>query len=215
MTVGESMVFEITCTGTNVYAREVRFLLEQEGIKPFAPYISGKEDLLCAQILALKDVEFCSIEKIGKRVVVNVRLSAFSQVEKDEGCMYATRSGEILNMTVLRGTPLKKVGDHVLAGECLAGNWIEGANGGQVRVEIIARVRLACAWEGFVQATTEEEAFAKAYLEGEFSTLDTILSVEAFKKEGIAQEEIAQEGISQEEGYYVKIAYERIEKINL
>ena len=101
VTSSERLVFEITFAGTDVYAREVKTLLEQEGIKPFAPYVAGKEDVLCAQLLALDGVEFCSIKKIGKRVVVEMRTSPFMQTQTDRNCMFSKSRGEILDMVVL------------------------------------------------------------------------------------------------------------------
>ena len=129
-----------------------------------------------------------------------MRTAPFPQTDTNWERMDAKHSGTIVKMTVLRGTPLKGVGDRIQTGEPLVGNWIEDEKGGQVRGEIIARVRIACAWAGVVEAETEEEAFAKAYLDGGFTPFDTLLDVECAPVEG---------------GYHVTIAYETVEKINL
>ncbi len=198
--LSQSFVFDIQFTGTNIYAREAKMALEEAGITPFKPYVKGKEDVVCAKLLALQDVEFCSVKKIGHRVVVETRLSPFSERRKKQGVMSATHSGRITAMTVLRGSPLKSVGDEVRRGEPLVGDWLEGVDGGQVRVEIIARVRIACTRESVIEADTPEEAFAIAYLALELGERDILTKTEIREKDGL---------------YLVKMDHERIEVWNL
>lgn len=197
--LSEPLVFGIEFAGTNIYAREAEMALKEVGITPFAPYVKGKEDLVCAKLLTIDDVEFCSVQKIGHRVVVEIRTSPFPTLELKTGVMQAQRGGTIVAITVLRGSPLKKIGDTIQAGEPLVGDWFEGVDGGQVRVEIIARVRIACTWEGNVEATSEEEAFAKAYLELGLQDA-TITGKEITENNGL---------------YHVAIAYEWVERWNL
>lgn len=198
--LSDSLVFEIECTGTNIYAREVSMALGEVGITPFSFYEKGKEDLVCAKLLAIDDVEFCSVKKIGHRVVVEIRTSPFFTPTLRSGMMQAQRSGTIVAITVLRGSPLKKIGDVVQTGDPLVGNWFETVDGGQVRVEIIARVRIACTWEGNVEAKDEEEAFAKAYLELGLQDAVAVTKKEIAENNGL---------------YHVAIGYEWVERWNL
>lgn len=195
----EPLVFEIELKGTEIYAREAQIALEEVGITPFSPYAEGKEDVVCAKLLGLDGVEYCSVEKVGHRVIVEMRTSPFPKTETNKNAMQAKHGGRIVAMTVLRGTPLKKIGDTIREGETLVGNWFETEDGGQVRVEIIARVRIACAWEADVEAESAEEAFAKAYLLLELSSGDTLKDKEITENNGI---------------YRVKIDYETIETVN-
>ncbi len=161
----DRFVFKVEYVGTDVYARETRIFLERAGIKPFFPYASGKEDWVCSQILALDGVEYCSIKKSGSRLIVETRLSPFASEYAQTGKMQANYTGELLALTVLRGTPLVKVGDRVELGQAIVDDCFSLEDGGQVRVEIIARARFSCVWECDVNAKTAEEAFAIAYLE--------------------------------------------------
>ena len=113
--------------------------------------------------------------------------------------MVAKHSGTIRSITVLRGTALKKVGESVNAGDILVENAFEDERGGQVRVEIIARVRIACVWESEIHAESAEEAFAQGYLGLGLSEKDEI------KKTEITQTET---------GYFARIEYEVIETLN-
>ncbi len=196
--LSEPLIFSIDFTASDVYARETQIALEEAGIKLYAPYKEGKEDLVCSKLLALKGVEFCSIQKVGHRLLVEIRTSPFPERNMDDGVMQAKHSGTIVAMAVLRGTPLKKVGETVAEGETLVGNWFETQEGGHVRVEIIARVRIACAWEGLVEAATAEEAFAKVYL-----------------ALGISDEELIKTELAEQDGgYFVRMEYAATETIN-
>ena len=161
----DRFVFKVEYVGTDVYARETRIALEKAGIKTFAPYTSGKEDWVCSQILALDGVEYCSIKKSGTRLIVETRLSPFASEYAQTGKMYSEYTGELIALTVLRGTPLVKVGDKVEQGQAIVDDCFSLEGGGQVRVEIIARARFSCVWEREIHAETAEEAFASAYLE--------------------------------------------------
>lgn len=170
----DRFVFDVEFVGSDVYARETYAALEEAGIRPFAPYVSGKEDVVCARLLSIDNVEFCSVKKTGFRVQVEIRTSPFSTDSWQDGNMIAKHSGELVSLTVLKGTPLKKKGDFINAGEPLVGNWFSTEDGGQVRVQSIARARIACTYEGEISAATGEEAFAAAYLEAGISEMDTL-----------------------------------------
>ena len=195
----QPLVLAVEFVGTNVYARETYQALDEAGIALFSPYPQGQEDSVCAKLLAIEDVEFCSVKKVGYRIVVETRLSPFPKTHLQTGVMRAKRAGEILSMTVLRGTPLAKIGDTVREGDSLVGDWFSTESGGQVRVEIIARVCIACTYEVDVEADDEETAFAKAYLAQGFTSQDTIQEKSVEKINGL---------------YRVKIFYRTIETMN-
>jgi hypothetical protein len=195
----QPFVFSIEVTGTEVYAREARIALDEAGIKPFSRFRGEETDLVCAKLLALDGVEFCSVKKEGGRVIVEMQTSPFSERKLNGQSMVAKHSGELIALTVLRGTPLKKVGETVRAGETLAENCFYTEDGGQVRVEIIARARIACVWEEEIEAETKEEAFAKGYLAVGFSDLDELKKITVEEKGTL---------------YRVRLEYEAVETWN-
>ena len=193
----DRFVFSVEYVGTSVYARETRIALEQAGVKLFAPYEGGKEDLICAQILALDGVEYCSVKKSGGKLIVETRLSPFANEYAKAGNMQSKHSGELVALTVLRGTAVAKIGESVQIGQTLVDDHFFVEGGGQVRVEIIARARFLCVWEGEIDVETEEEAFATAYLEiGENTE--------------ITQREIMKNG----NGFHVKLVYTATQSMN-
>ena len=193
-------VFSVEFTGSKVYAREAYAVLEEAGIKPFAPYKQENVDLVCARLLALDGMEFCSVKKYGHRVQVELRLDEKEKREVQKGAFQSKYTGEIIALTVLRGTALKQVGDFVQAGEWIAGDWFSVEQGEQVRVEIIARARIACTYESAIEAETAEEAFATAYFALGLETADVITEKSVGKAENGK--------------FLVKLAYEITQTIN-
>lgn len=197
----DSYVFDVEFVGSAIYAREAYQILEQGGVKPFAPYSHKNADWICSQMLALDGVEFCSVKKSGFRVRMEVRLADFSNPSHSRGAMQVQHTGELVALTVLRGTALKKIGEKVQQGETLVGDWFSTEQGEQVRVEIIARARIACVYEANIEAVDAESAFAAGYLALNLSDGDCVKAHTAVQ---------LQEGL-----FRVRIAYEAVEQMNL
>ena len=170
----DSLVFTVRMTGSAVYEREAKIVLESVGITPFSPFREEKIDLVCAQLLGLDGVEFCSVRKNGFFVEVDIRCGPFERKWLQTGALKASRGGELLELTVIKGAPKKKIGDIVQAGEVLVDDLLVTENGGQVRVETVARAQIGCVYEGDFAVETAEEAFALAYLQLNLSDKDTI-----------------------------------------
>lgn len=195
----QPLVLAVDFVGSDCYRYEALRILDEVGIRKFSPYKWGQEDWVCAKLLALDGVEFCTLKKVGNRLAVEIRLSPFPSISTEKGNMQAKHDGEVLAITVLRGSPLKQVGDRVRKGETLVENHFITEDGGQVRVEIIARVCMACVWEGEIEAESEEEAFAKAYLAVGLTDQD-VMGKTTIKNNG--------------KSYRVAINYQAIETIN-
>ena len=193
-------VFSVETVGTSVYKREAVAALEEVGIAPFRRYDDKEIDGVCAKLLALDGVEYCSVRKTGGRVLVEIRESPFQTRTVNEKSMTAKHTGTVLAMAVLRGTPLKKIGEEIKTGETLVENCFYSQDGGQVRVEIIARVRIGCVWEEEIEAEGEEEAFATAYLQVGLTPLDELKKRTIEKKDGC---------------YHVRLEYEAVETWNM
>ncbi len=196
----DSFVFGIDFVGSAVYAREARAALEEYGVTPFARYSHQNEDLICAKLLALDGVEFCSVQKKGLRVQVEMRLGELPAKGLVKGNMLARHEGTLLSLTALRGTALKRAGESVVLGEPLVGGWFATDGGTEVQVEAIARASIACVYEERVSAEDSESAFADAYLQLGLSANDRI-----------TEKSVTETG----DGYLVHIAYVAIESFNL
>lgn len=198
-----TFTFGVEFVGTDVYARECRIALEKGGIKPFAPYKKDKEDWICSQLLKLSGVEYCSIKKIGLYTRVEMRMSPFLEARVEKESMLAKHTGVLRSLTVLKGTPFKKVGEEVGVGDLLVENVFYTQAGEQVCVEPIAKAVIECVFEQEIEAENAEIAFAKGYL-----------SLGLSEKDEIKSKEIIQSPET-ERLFYVKIGYTVIETVNL
>ncbi len=196
----DTLVLGVELVGSNVYVRESLAVLEEHGIRVGLPYRKGKEDSVCSKLLSLRGVEFCSVQKSGLYVRVELRVSDEFPVPVRAGAYTVQHSGQILGMTVLSGTPLKTTGDTVQAGETLVGDYFVTPSGEQVKTEVVARAVIACTYEAIVEAEDEDCAFAVAYLLAGIGENDNLTEKSVTPANG---------------GYAVKLSYTAVESFNL
>ncbi len=196
----DNLTLGIEVVGDTPYTREALALLDERGIRPFAPYASEKTELVTAGLLRLRGVEFCSVQKRGFWVRVELRKSPLTTEGLRKESLYAARSGVARQISVLRGTPLKQAGDRVEKGELIVGNWSEGEDGEKRTVEPMARVVIECTYEAlFPLGTQEEIAFAESYL-----------ALELGERDSVEEKRIAQTA----EGVRVTILYAITQSVN-
>ena len=196
----DSFVFGVDFTASSVYAREALQTLETRGIKPFAKYKSDEIDLICAELMRLDGMEFCSVKKRGLRLQVEMRLSSFTKPSMQSGDMLARHTGTILSISALKGTPLCKVGDEVRISQPLVGAYVQKSDGEKVKTTAIARASIACVYENVFDVNSEEEAFANGYLCAGLSQADTLINRVAERRDN---------------GYFVRLEYVANEAFNL
>ena len=138
------IVLRMEFVGANVYKREVVAILKEEGIALFAPYQTGKEELLESRILTLDGVEFCSVQKYGNAVRIELRTNAFATAKRETGSLVAPKSGIVVQAVVLGGTILKQSGEEVQEGETLLADYFLTAEGERVSTTAIGKVKLLC-----------------------------------------------------------------------
>ena len=172
----DGLVFGVKITGEQAYAREARMALDKHGIKMLHPYNEKKADSIAAELLRVKGVEFCSLQKHGLFVYVEMQTSPFLEQTRVRGDMKAKYSGTLLSLTALSGTLLKKAGDSVQAGDALVGAYVQTESGERKSVDAVARAYIACTYEQSFDAATQEQAFAQAYLQMALTDNDTLQS---------------------------------------
>ena len=155
------LVLRIEVVGSTVYEREVRSLLREKGIRLFSVYPENKEEVLASKILAFEGVEFCSVQKRGNTVRVEIRQSVLPLTCNEEGDLIAVRSGTLQSAVVLGGTLLKKPGESVCEGESLIGGYMI-RNDEKSPSRVVAKVRLYCVEQ--LIAESEELAYAQSVL---------------------------------------------------
>lgn len=195
-----TLVLGVEFVGSRVYAREAVAVLEEYGVRTFVPYKSGNEDLVCSKLLALRGVEFCSVKKFGLYLRVEMHLNDEMPVPIRAGAYKAQHTGVITELTVLRGTPVKNVGDSVVNGEVLIADYFTTVSGEKVRVDAVGRACIACVYESVIPVETEEEAFATAYLSAGIEESDVLTETRVTPTKN---------------GFAVRLAYRAVESFNL
>lgn len=161
----QNFIFQIKIVGETSYQREILQALEQGGLSVYNLYSDENNDKICAEIFKLDGVSFCSIQKQGVTLRVEVQTDPFTKPTLRQGDMLSNHDGTVLSVCAMRGTAQVKKGDEVKRGQTLVGGYFCKQSGEQVSVEVIATAKLLCDYQVRIQAETEEEAFAIAYLQ--------------------------------------------------
>lgn len=162
--IADGFVLNIERTGSSAYSREVTEILSRHGVKKFAPYPKNRANEICAELLSLDGVSYCSLKKTGVTVKVELRLSPFVSASPKTGDMTAKHTGVLISAAVLRGTPLKRMGETVYSGETVVGAYMLKEDGARVNSLAIARIVLRCEYKEELAFPTSEEALAFALL---------------------------------------------------
>lgn len=159
----ETRVLRICVTGNgSSYRSDVERILGEQGVHFGGSFPSDVSPIVQA-VLALPRVSFCSVKGEGGVLTVEVEVS-------DDNVVWGSQpfrspcAGEIVSMTVIRGTPLVKEGDSVNVGDVLVDCC--AAYGETVRpVIVIARTEIAYPVRAVYPAADEAGALLSAELE--------------------------------------------------
>ena len=82
-------------------------------------YEGGNEAAIISRVLALPDVVFCSVQKRGSVLYVDVQTNTESGTRADYSPLKADRAGIVENIVAICGTPCVSAGDSVATGDTL------------------------------------------------------------------------------------------------
>ena len=184
--VFETRILDIRVVGSGAYYQdEVLRILDENGIKKFSSLPNDCAPVT-AKIIALPYVSFCTVGKQGGIVTVTVEVTFDNALLASEPLL-SPASGVIQELVVVRGTPLKQVGDSIQAGEEVVRNEVLfGEEGSARKVIVIARVTVAYSFQK-EYAGSEESALLSAELEfGRLSEVHTTKTGEGYLVEGVA-----------------------------
>jgi len=124
-------------------------------------------------------VEFCSLQKRGNTVIVEIRTNVFSSARQSEGDLISPCDGVVESAVTLGGTLLKKSGEKVLVGEKLVGAYFvngEGENGSVTKTAVVAKVKLVCEKTFERESIQDGVAEARLYVESLGGTIIEIVT---------------------------------------
>ncbi len=124
------VVFRIRVTGSGTYLTDTVIALARDcGAREWS--LCGKLDkpLLEAKILALPDVSFCSVQRKGAYLLIDVRTGDKGAPAVQSRSLTANASGVVQRIVAVCGTPERSAGDKVSVGDTLIGAYSIDAEG--------------------------------------------------------------------------------------
>lgn len=120
--VSNALVLKVKVVGNGSYlSPQVIAAAEECGVRRGTPCYGLDKPLLTSRILALPQVTFCSVQRKGSYLVIEVRCDEQHSSLTDVKSLVSKTEGEIYRIVVLSGTAEKAAGDKVSAGETLIG----------------------------------------------------------------------------------------------
>lgn len=162
----QSRVLKIEVVGSgSYYGAEVEEILLRHGTKPFSAAPKDKAKV-CAEIMALPRVSYCSCQLSAGVFTVEVQVSD-ENIPLARQPLLSPADGTVETVTVVRGTPLVAAGDTVRKGQTV----VDAVTAEGDPVIVIAQITVSFPVSQ-VYKLTEKEALAQAYLDyGEIGNL--------------------------------------------
>ena len=118
--LSNAFVLRVEVTGSGAYLSEpVRGILAQYGIRENTLWRGTDRPAIISGILALPGVTFCSVQKRGSVVYVDVQAEEESAIEANYSPLVCDRGGVIREIVAVCGTANYSAGDAVSAGDTL------------------------------------------------------------------------------------------------
>ncbi len=132
--------------------------------------------LLQAKVMALPDVNFCSVSREGAYLLIDVRTEEEHTSKADRKPLETPVSGEVVRLVAICGTPEKSEGDKVKEGEILIGAYELSPEGEKTNCLAVgfAEIKAQAALSLFY--TEESEQNAQSALKAASLYSDTVLS---------------------------------------
>jgi hypothetical protein len=128
--LSDSFILKIEVTGSGSFLEnQVLEILAEAGATAGCRYARLDKPLAQSQILALSGVTFCSIEKQGSVLVVDVQADGQNQLSVMRKPLYSDESGRVVELVAACGTPAVNVGDYVESGDCIIAPYFVSEDG--------------------------------------------------------------------------------------
>ena len=144
--LSQNFIFSVEVTGSGAcFSSQTIAVAYSAGAKPFSKFSSLNFGEVESKILNQNQMlSFVKIKRAGNRLIINTELSSgyLEPLNKESGDIISNYNGVIESIVVLRGTPLKAVGESVTAGETIVKGVITDANGQEYPTFVIARISI-------------------------------------------------------------------------
>ena len=125
-----NVVMRIKVTGNGAYlGGQIMSIARECGAREWTTCRKMDAPLLQAKILALPDVNFCSVQREGAYLIIDVRTEEEHTSKVNYTPLKSSVSGEVYRIVAICGTAEKVQGDKVSAGDVLIGAYELNENG--------------------------------------------------------------------------------------
>jgi len=176
MYINTLFLYDINISGSgSFYSNEINEILQANNIKTFSMFKDLDYDKLENQIMTLEGIEFVTAKRNGSRLEIEVRLGNTNATPKNRvyADLTAVCNGEVLSISVIRGTALVKTGDNVTEGQSLIGAYYLTLSEERIDTFVIGRIELKCNKKILFPSETLDDstktdalAYAKVVLDG-------------------------------------------------
>jgi sporulation protein YqfD len=145
--ISNMFMYKIEIQGSgSYYESEINEILKNNNIKTFTLFKNLNYDIIEKEVLTLEGVNFVSAKREGNRLIIDVRLGTADSVPQNRiyTDLIATKEGEVLSVSVIRGTALISVGDKVETGQSLIGAYYYTLTEEKIDTFVIGKVELKC-----------------------------------------------------------------------
>lgn len=138
-------ILRIDVVGTGSYLKnQVVHVLNNNGAHLFGTERGFNYAVARSQIMALPSVTFCDIVKRGATLTVNVQADGEQSSLTNYGNLIADKSGKVIKLVVVCGTPLALEGEDVKRGDKLIGAYYADAQGENKKCTAVGYALLSC-----------------------------------------------------------------------
>ena len=126
----QNIVFKIKVTGSGSFLKpQILAAANECGVKEWSFCRSADTPMLQAKILSLPSVNFCSVQREGAYLIIDVQAKESDYTLASSEPLVATENGVIKRIVTVCGTQLKNDGDSVKKGETLIGAYTLSEDG--------------------------------------------------------------------------------------
>lgn len=158
-TLSSGVVFRIKIVGNGAYlGGSILSIAEECGARVWSPCRGMDVPVMQARIMSLPDVNFCSVQRAGSYLIIDVRTEGEHTAKVDYQPLKASVSGKVTRLVAVCGTAERSVGDSVSAGDVLIGAYEVNANGEGAKCLAVgfAEIAASASISSFYECESEE-----------------------------------------------------------
>lgn len=174
--ISGNTVLKIKIVGNGGYLeRQIISIASECGAREWSFCRNLDAPLMQSKIMALPDVNFCSVKRDGAYLLIDVRTEEEHTSKADCKPLTANVSGEVYRLVAICGTPERKEGDGVSVGEVLIGAYELSADGERIPCLAVGFAEIKAKAEISLFYGEESEQNAQSALKATALYSDTVL----------------------------------------